>query len=93
LIGDSANLVRPGTELKRKAGPKKAKEDFEKLRLIKENLDYALTLFLNIDHSRTHAAFCPAGIAAHTMCFAVRLEEGRPVIIAEAPPSPATLSS
>ena len=57
---------------------------FENLLEMKELLDYPLTIFIMIDSAETYATMCPKSIAAQTVCFAVRLEDGRPIIKSEA---------
>jgi hypothetical protein len=57
---------------------------FESLRKISEALDYALTVFINIDSQQTHADLCPASITQRTVCFAVLLENGAPVVRVQA---------
>jgi len=51
------------------------------LQVLKEKLDYQLTLFLNIDSSDTWWQLCPSTIASQTVSFAVRLGDGLPVVI------------
>ena len=70
-------------ELKRRASEKQARAAFENLRHIKEAINYPLTVFLNIDSANPHAELCPGSIAAQTVCVAVRLENGNPVIRAQ----------
>jgi len=65
-------------ELKRRSA--KIDEVFESLRKIKEALNYPLTVFINIDSEDPHSESCPSSIAQHTVCFAVRLENGQPVV-------------
>lgn len=72
-------------ELKRRANEKKARAAFENLRQIKETLNYPLTLFVNIDSANPFAEFCPDSIAVQTLCVAVRLENGNPVIRVQDP--------
>ncbi len=67
-------------ELKWRASPQRAKADFKSLLTITDKLDYPLTIFVNIDSSRTHANLCPSRIANQTVCFAVRLVNGAPVV-------------
>jgi hypothetical protein len=50
---------------------------------MKESLDYPLTILVMVDSAKTYAHLCPEGIAGQTVCVAVRLDEGRPVIVAE----------
>jgi hypothetical protein len=70
-------------ELKRRASAGKAREDFRSLLTIKRKLRYPLTIFINIDSSKTHADICPREIANQTVCFAVRLEDGAPAVRVE----------
>ncbi|MHB1544692.1 MAG: hypothetical protein ACYCSO_08680 [Cuniculiplasma sp.] len=67
-------------ELKRRASAKKASSAFESLVLMKEALRYPLTIFINVDSEHTFHELCPKIIADQTVCFAVRLENGSPVI-------------
>jgi hypothetical protein len=50
---------------------------------MKRELKYPLTIFINVDSQETRAELCPASIAAQTVCFAVWLEDGKPVLKAE----------
>lgn len=50
---------------------------FANLVKMKKALKYRLTIFINIDSDQTQVALCPKSIAGQTVCFAVRLEEGR----------------
>lgn len=72
-------------ELKHRGNRKQAEDAFENLRQIKEELNYPLTVFVNIDSANTHADLCPNSIAAQTVCVAVRLEDDTPVIRAQEP--------
>ena len=72
-------------ELKRRATAKKARAAFANLTLMKRALKYPLTVFINVDSEETHAAVCPRSIADQTVCFAVRLEKGRPVLVVARP--------
>lgn len=72
-------------ELKCRVGRRQAGDAFENLRQIKEALNYPLTVFVNVDSANTHAELCPGSIAAQTVCIAVRLEDGNPVIRAPEP--------
>ena len=56
------------------------REAFDSLRKIVEALDYALTVFINVDSEQTHADMCPASIAQRTVCYAVQLKDGLPVV-------------
>jgi len=72
----SGNFV--AIEIKRRSA--NVPKAFESLRKISEALDYWLTVFININCQQTHANLCPASIAQRTVCFAVRLEDGVPVV-------------
>jgi hypothetical protein len=65
-------------EIKRKSAD--IEQAFENLRKIHEALDYPLTVFLNIDSQQTHDDLCPASIVRQTVCFAVLLKDGVPVV-------------
>jgi len=65
-------------EIKRRS--KDAGQAFESLRKISEALDYSLTVFINIDSDLTQADLCPESIAERTVCFAVVLRNGKPVV-------------
>jgi len=69
-------------EIKRKSAD--AEQAFDSLRQISEALNYALAIFVNIDSDKTHIELCPPGIAERTVCFAVRLQDGAPVVKMEA---------
>jgi hypothetical protein len=75
-------------ELKRRATRESARGAFANLVKMKKALKYPLTIFINIDSDQTHVALCPKGIAGQTVCFAVRLEEGRPVVRSAASAKP-----
>lgn len=70
-------------ELKRRATAKRAEHAFASLALMKRILRYPLTVFINLDSKETHAMLCPRHIADQTVCFAVWLQEGEPVVKAE----------
>ena len=72
-------------ELKCRASRRQAGNAFENLRQIKEALNYPLTVFVSVDSANTYAELCPGSIAAQTVCIAVRLEDGNPVIRAHEP--------
>jgi hypothetical protein len=76
-------------ELKRRATNKTARGAFTNLAKMKKALKYPLTIFINIDSNETHSALCPKSIAGQTVCFAVRLENGRSVVRTEASVRPA----
>ena len=65
-------------EIKRKSAD--VEQAFESLRKNCEALDYPLTVFVNIASQETHADSCPASIAHQTVCFAVLLKDGTPVV-------------
>lgn len=69
-------------EIKRRSAD--VPQAFESLRKISEALDYWLTVFININSQETHADFCPASIAKRTVCFAVLLVDGVPVVRVQA---------
>jgi hypothetical protein len=75
-------------ELKRSATEKTAKGAFANLVKMKKALKYPLTIFINIDSDKTHVALCPKSIAGQTVCFAVRLEDGRSVVRVETSDKP-----
>jgi hypothetical protein len=75
---DEGNFV--AIELKRCATAKTARQAFANLALMKKALKYPLTIFINVDSEETHRAICPKSIAGQTVCFAVLLEEGKPVV-------------
>lgn len=72
-------------EIKVRATPVEADEDFASLEAMKTKLGYPVTIFLNVNSSETHAARCPTTIAAQTLCFAVRLVGQEPTIIVDRP--------
>jgi hypothetical protein len=78
---DKGNFV--AIELKRRATAKAARQALASLAQIKEALKYPLTVLINVDSAETHARLCPASIADQTVCFAVRLQAGVPVVKAE----------
>ena len=78
---DEGNFV--AMELKRRATSKRAKAAFSNLALIKKALKYPLTIFVNVDSEQTHADLCPKSIAEQTVCFAVRLEDRKPIVRTE----------
>ena len=82
---DEGNFV--AMELKRRATAKQATHAFASLGKMKKALKYPLTVFINVDSQETHAVLCPASIADQTVCFAVWLHDGRPVLKAERPVS------
>lgn len=75
---DQGNFI--AIELKRRATPKKAKEAFKKLALMEKALNYPLRIFINVDSEQTRFELCPKSIVDQTVCFAVRLEDGNPVV-------------
>jgi hypothetical protein len=78
---DQGNFV--AIELKRRSTENEARSDFANLAQMHEVLRYPLTIFINIDSEKTHSAACPQSIARQTVSFAVRLEDGKPVIRSE----------
>ena len=78
---DQGNFI--AIELKRCATAKKAKEAFRNLALMKKVLKYPLTIFINVDSEHTYSELCPKRIVYQTVCFAVRLEDGKSVVRAE----------
>lgn len=80
---DEGNFV--AIELKRRATAKEARHAFASLAQMKRILRYPLTVFINVDTEETCVKLCPRSIAGQTVCFAVRLNEGKPVVKAERP--------
>lgn len=78
---DEGNFI--AIELKRRATPGKAKAAYKNLVLLKKKLDYPLTIFVNIDSARTFASLCPGLLAEQTICFAVRLVDGKTIVKVE----------
>jgi hypothetical protein len=78
---DEGNFV--AIELKRRATTKRARHAFASLAKMKRALKYPLTVFINVVSEETLAALCPKSIAGQTVCFATRLEEGKPILKAE----------
>ena len=72
-------------ELKLRSNANEARDDFSKLSRMREALGYPLTIFINIDSDETHVAQRPEAIASQTACYALRLENGRPVVRVAAP--------
>jgi hypothetical protein len=56
-----------------------------KLAQMRVVLGYPLTIFINIDSDETHVGQRPEAIAGQTACYAVRLENGNPVVRIAAP--------
>lgn len=75
---DQGNFV--AMELKLRSNASEARDDFVKLLRMREVLGYPLTIFINIDSDETHVAQRPEAIAGQTACYAVRLENGNPVV-------------
>jgi len=75
---DQGNFV--AMELKLRASENDARGDFDSLVQMREVLGYPLTIFINIGSAETHAALCPEAIRGQTVCFAVRLKDGKPVL-------------
>jgi hypothetical protein len=78
---DRGNFV--AIELKRHSTENEAYGDFASLAQMHEVLRYPLTIFINIDSDKTHWAACPQSIAHQTVCFAVRLQDGKPFVRSE----------
>jgi hypothetical protein len=72
-------------ELKLRSNGNEARDDFAKLAEMREVLGYPLTIFIHIDSDETHVAHRPEAIAGQTACYAVRLENGTPVVRVAAP--------
>lgn len=75
---DQGNFI--AIELKRKATSKQASQAFVSLTKMKKVLKYPLTVFINVDSANTHVAMCPKSIAEQTLCFAVWLHDGKPIV-------------
>ncbi len=75
---DQGNFV--AMELKLRSSENEAREDFAKLEQMQKVLGYPLTIFINIDSELTYGNALPEAIAEQTVCYAVRLEEGAPVV-------------
>ena len=69
-----------GELLAERATVEEARADIENLELIAHKLHYPLTIFVNVDASITYAEICPASITKQTVCFAVQLKEGTPLV-------------
>lgn len=67
-------------EMKCRATPEQAKDDFNSLKIMKERLGYPITIFLNISSRRTFAEICPREIADQTFCFSVELINGDVIV-------------
>lgn len=67
-------------QLKRKASKSKAREDFDKLDLMFEKLDYPLGIFLNINSANTFFNCYTGDYSERLHCFAVRLVNHEVVI-------------
>jgi hypothetical protein len=78
---DKGNFV--AIEIKRRSTEAEAVEDFAALELMAMKLGYPITILLNIDSLEARAQRCPASIATQTVCFAVQLRDGEPVIMME----------
>jgi hypothetical protein len=63
-----------------KRDPNDVETAFENLRLMRQELRYPLTIFIMVDSGETFAELCPRGIAGQTVCFAVSLQDGEPVV-------------
>jgi hypothetical protein len=75
---DSGNFV--AIELKWRATKTTARAALANLARIREALKYPLTVFINIDSEENYATSCLKRASGLTVCFAVRLEGGRPVV-------------
>jgi|SRR5690606_11759465 hypothetical protein len=62
-------------ELKRRAGPKKAVEDFESLHSMLEILRYPIGIFINIGHTKTQVEHVPEKYRGRIIAFATKLTE------------------
>lgn len=62
-------------ELKRRAGPKKAAEDFKNLHSMLRILRYPIGVFINIGHTRTQLEHAPEECRGHMVAFATKLTE------------------
>lgn len=71
-------------QIKREASNDEAKEDFDKLDLMFEKLDYPLGIFLNINSSNTFFDIYSGDYNGRLCCFAVRLVNNK-VVIYESP--------
>lgn len=60
-------------ELKLRAGPKKAAEDFANLQSMLTALDYPIGIFINVSHSPTQANHAPPEAHGRIIAFATRL--------------------
>jgi len=63
-------------ELKRRAGTRKAQEDFDSIANMIRVLRYPLGVFINIDASKTHAKLIPEDLRTRISSFAVALRGG-----------------
>lgn len=71
-------------QLKRKASEHTAREDFDKLDLMFEKLDYPLGIFLNVDSNETFFDSYPGNYKDRLHCFAVQLSNNE-VVLYESP--------
>jgi hypothetical protein len=78
---DEGNFV--AIELKVHATENEARGDLANLALMHEILQYPLTVFINIGSKQTHSTCCPKIISNQTICFAVHLKDGEPVVRSE----------
>jgi hypothetical protein len=67
-------------QLKRRASVRKAKEDFKKLNLMFEKLDYPLGIFINIDSARTFHDCYAGDYSERLYYFAVKLANDEVII-------------
>jgi hypothetical protein len=72
-------------ELKLRAGPKKAAEDFKNLYSMLTLLDYPVGIFINIGHSCPQAIHVPDGARGRIIAFATKLmPDGVQVVVGRA---------
>ena len=72
-------------ELKLRAGPKRAAEDFTNLYSMLTLLDYPVGIFINVSHSRTQAIHAPAEARGRIIAFATKLTpDGVQVVVERA---------
>jgi hypothetical protein len=60
-------------ELKLRAGPKRASEDFASLISMLDRLHYPIGIFINVGHSKTQAVHIPAESRGRIVAFSVQL--------------------
>lgn len=71
-------------QLKRRAIKTKVLEDFRKIDLMFQHLNYPIGIFLNVDSNRTYYDAYSGNYRCRLHCFAIRLENGA-VVINESP--------